>query len=699
MFRNKHMLLVVSLLAVFSMIVSACAPAATPTQAPVVQPTAVPAATKAPAAATAAPAATKAPAAATAVPTPVPATAVPAGATSKDPKTYTSLTFGDPETLDPSIDYETAGSAMLLNIYEGLVTFDGADPVKVKPQLAKEIPQPTDTKAGGVQYVWHIVDGVKFHNGDPMTAGDVAFSFWRTMLVGDNAVSPAFLDLEAFFLNSETKAPVDDPTELVDPSGKLISTPDDLKKAPAAKLEAACQKVKDAVTFDATGTVTMTMDHKWGPLMVTLAGGGWAYVQDQKWVAAQGDWDGDCKTWQNFYSIPSESGKLRDKTNGTGPYMLDHWTPGEEIVLTANPDYRKGPAKITRYVTKIVNEFGTRFASLQAGDADLIALGSTADRPQMDTLVKNECDLATGKCVPYKDKDGKENPNGILNRYLNFPSVNRTDISMNYKVAEGSQFIGSAALDGAGVPADFFSDINIRKAFAYCFDVDTYVKDVFLGEAVPSLALTLPGQPGYDGTPRYTYDLQKCADSFKASTLKDKDGKGVWDVGFYLQFAYNTGNTARQSIAQILAAGLAQVNSKFLMVPVAIPWPTFLRAQTAKTLTISTAGWQEDIHDPQNWYVPYLLGTYASRASVPAEQKTKYSDLISKGVFETDQAKRADIYKQLNQMVYDDVTFIIGAQGQGHRYQPLYENGWWGGINQNPMIWGQGPYIYELSKN
>ena len=693
MFRSKNMLLVISVLAVLSMIVSACA---TATQVPATQPPAVPA-TKAAVAPTTA-AATAVPA--TVAPTPVPATAAPAAVTSKEPKTYTSLTFGDPETLDPSVDYETAGSSMLLNIYEGLVTFDGADPVKVKPQLAKAIPDPVDDGKGGVSYTWQLVDGVKFHNGDPLTAGDVAFSFWRTMLVGDNAVAPNFLDLEAFFLNSETKAPVDDPTELVDASGKFISDPDNLKKADAKKLEAACQKVKDAVTFDnAANTVTMKMDHKWGPLMVTLAGGAWAFAQDQKWVAANGDWDGDCKTWQNFYSIPSESGKLQKITNGTGPYKLDHWTPGEEIVLTANPDYRKGPAKITRYVTKIVNEFGTRFASLQAGDADIITIGSTADRPQMDTLVKNDCDIATGKCVPYKDKDSKENPNGILNRYLNVPSVNRTDISMNYSVTVGSQFIGSGLLDGAGVPSNFFSDSNIRKAFAYCFDIDTYVKDVFLGEAVPSLALTLPGQPGYDGTPRYMYDPQKCADSFKASTIKDKDGKGVWDVGFYLQFAYNTGNTARASIAQILAAGLSQVNNKFLLVPVAIPWPTFLRAQRDKTLTISTAGWQEDIHDPQNWYVPYLLGTYASRANVPAAQKAKYSDLISKGVFETDQAKRADIYKQLNQMVYDDVTFIIGAQGQQRYYEPLYMNGWWGSVAQNPMIYGQGPDVYVLSKN
>jgi peptide/nickel transport system substrate-binding protein len=690
MFRSKKTLSLLTVLMVMSMVLGACAtptpaptaapPAAAPTKAPVAAPTTAPVA-----------APTQPPA-----PTPVPPTQAPAAPKSKDPTTFTDSEFGEPETLDPSVDYETAGSRVLQNIYEGLITFAGADPLKVTPQLAKAIPDPIKLDNGGVQYVWNIVDGVKFHNGDPLTAHDVAFSFWRTMLVGDNAVAPNFLDLEAFFLNSASKNPVDDPTELVDPSGKLVSDPENLKKAPAAKLEAACQKVKDSVTFDdATGTITMTMDHPWGPLMVTLAGGGWAYAQDQKWVGDQGDWNGDCKTWQNFYSIPSESGKLRTITNGTGPYMLDHWTPGEEYVLTANPNYRKGEAKLTRIVYKVVNEFGTRFATLQAGDADYIITGSTADRPQMDTLVKDDCDINTGQCQPFSPA----NPNGILRRYLHVPSVNRTDIAMNYSVADGSPFVGSGQLDGAGIPLNFFSDINIRKGFEYCFDMDSYIKDVWLGEAKPSLALTLPGQPGYDGTPAYTYDLNKCADSFKASTLKSADGKSVWDNGFYMQFGYNTGNTARQSIAQILAAGLQQVNPKFLLVPVAVPWPTFLRLQRDKQITISTAGWQEDIHDPQNWYVPYLLGTYSSRFNVPADLKAKYQTLITQGVFELDPAKRADIYKQLNQMVYDDAVFILGAIGEQRYYEPLYVQGWFDSKNRNPMVFGQGLSFYELSKN
>src|SRR5215216_2456884 len=36
-----------------------------------------------------------------------------------------------------------------------------------------------------------------------------------------------------------------------------------------------------------------------------------------------------------------------------------------------------------------------------------------------------------------------------------------------------SPYIGSGQLDGNGIPADFFGDIHIRKAFSYSFDFET----------------------------------------------------------------------------------------------------------------------------------------------------------------------------------------------------------------------------------
>src|SRR5574340_1102053 len=68
------------------------------------------------------------------------------------------------------------------------------------------------------------------------------------------------------------------------------------------------------------------------------------------------------------------------------------------------------------------------------------------------------------------------------------------------------------------------SDVHIRKAFAYCFDWDTVINDVYRGEAVQSMTLSLPGMPGYSADSAHYYlDLDKCAEEFKLADV-DKDG-------------------------------------------------------------------------------------------------------------------------------------------------------------------------------
>ncbi|HSD83083.1 MAG TPA: ABC transporter substrate-binding protein, partial [Anaerolineae bacterium] len=655
--RSKTIWFVISVLVVASMVLTACGgPTPVPTtQAPAAQPTAKPAEpTAKPAEPTAA------------APQPTAAPVGPAAyPPAKDPTTYNVMTFGDPSELDPHYNYETAGGGQLFNIYQGLVSFDGKDPTKFKAVLAEAIPDPTPTEDGGVQYVWNIKKGVKFHEGQTMTPEDVAYSFWRVLLMSDPN-TPGFLMTEPFFK-------VFDAAELADPSGAADGDAEALKALPAAKLEAACETVKAAITFDNdAGTVTMKLAQPWGPFIATIAQR-WASVINKEWAVANKAWDGDCKTWQNSYGIPSESLPLRDKTNGTGPYKLDHWTPQEEIVLVANDDYWGEKPVIKRVVTKNVTEFGTRFAALQAADADRITPGSPADWAQLDTLVREECNPDTGECKEV-------NPDGVLRKINPLLSLARTDIGMNENIAEGSPFVGSGKLDGEGIPLNFFSDVHIRKAFNYCFDYDTYIKDVMFGEATKSLALTLPGQPGYDGTPRYEYDLAKCEEEFKASTitgtLESGETTTVWDTGFYVQLGYNVGNTARQSIAEILAENLGKVNQNFLVNPIALPWATYLRVVRVKQIPLGVAGWQEDIHDPHNWYVPYLLTTYGSRFNLAPEMVEKYKPLIDAGAKEIDFNKRAEIYKQLNQMIYDDAPYIIMAILNNRSYEQLYMKGW-----------------------
>jgi len=75
-------------------------------------------------------------------------------------------------------------------------------------------------------------------------------------------------------------------------------------------------------------------------------------------------------------------------------------------------------------------------------------------------------------------------------------------------IPEGNEFIGSGQLDGNGIPPNFFfNDPLVRKAFAYCFNYETFLNDVYLGDATRSKHVMLPGMLGYNAdAPSYSYD-------------------------------------------------------------------------------------------------------------------------------------------------------------------------------------------------
>ncbi len=57
----------------------------------------------------------------------------------------------------------------------------------------------------------------------------------------------------------------------------------------------------------------------------------------------------------------------------SGPYVLEHYTPGSELVLTANPGYYEpGLPRIGRLVFQVIPDSGARLRGLLAGDLDFI---------------------------------------------------------------------------------------------------------------------------------------------------------------------------------------------------------------------------------------------------------------------------------------------------------------------------------------
>jgi peptide/nickel transport system substrate-binding protein len=429
---------------------------------------------------------------------------------------------------------------------------------------------------------------------------------------------------------------------------------------------------------------------------------------DKEWMIENGAWDDDCATWVQWHDPAAEDTILFNQSNGTGPYMLDHWTPGEEIVLVANENYWRtepiweggpsGPAQIKRVVIKNIDEWGTRLAMFEAGDADYIYVPSQY-RPQLEPYYQTICH-ADGSC-----EEG--NPDGYVQAWRDLPTVAMTPAQFNWQIniEGGNPYVGSGELDGNGIPPDFFQDIHIRKAFNYCFDFDTMIADALNGEGIQAQGPIIAGMMGYlEGQPPlYSFDLAKCEEEFKLADV-DKDGiaagedeDDIWSVGFYMQMAYNTGNDTRRLASEILKAGLEGVNENFNVAVVGMPWPVLLNTRRAQKLPIYVGGWLEDFHDPHNWVHPFLhsQGAYGRVINMPPDEAAAFDELIEKAAALTSVEDRRPVYEEIQLKSQEDAVVIWMYQGVGRVHlQP-----WIQGFYYNPAYSSSNhSYVYALSK-
>ncbi len=660
MLRNKRWLLVANLLMAIVLVVTACG---TPAVAP-------PAEEETPA-----PGETPAPTTPPAEETP----AAPPPMEVKNPGTYINCTIAEPETLDPAWTYETAGGEIEWQIYEGVVFFNREQVNEFVPALATEVPTVENggISADGMTYTFNIRDGVTFHEGGTLEPHDIAYS-WQRGLLQDRIDGPQILLLEPIL---------------------GVYTIEDLV-AEVGETE-ACEAVMDAIVADDdAGTVTLSLAIPFAPILQILAQA-WGGALDMEWMVDQGEWDGTCDNWMDWHDPAAEDTVLFNEANGTGPYMLDYWTPGDEVVLVRNDNYWRtepmweggpgGPASIERAVWRLIEEWGTRFAAVEAGDCDTYD-HSRQYSAQADALVR---ELYTGG-VPDEATSDMEilNENGTLMLFKGYPLVQTSDFFMNFDINTegGNPYIGSGELDGYGIPTDFFSDIHVRKAFNYCFDRDTYIEEVELGEAIPHRGPIIAGAGilGYDeNSDIYEFDLAKCEEELKLAW----DGE-VWDKGFYMQLGYNTGNDQRMVASQILADGLMSVNPNISIAVVNLPWPTYLDARRARRFPIHLTGWLEDFHHPHNWVIPYMssAGAFSAAQSFPEDMYAEFESLMDQGVTELDPVKADEIYKQLQQLSYDYAIDIFISQPTGRRYFQRWIHGWY----FNPLQ--PGPVVYQLTK-
>lgn len=569
---------------------------------------------------------------------------VPANETSAN--MFNVVWYYDIATLDPALAYDSASMQVVANLYNTLVSADFANPANITPALATA----WNVSADGLTYTFTIRRGVAFHNGALLTPADVAYSVQRGLLQSDPG-SPQWLFIRAImgYDNGDITQEIAGGAYTGDPVGLRAN-------ADPAELLATCVAVKSRVVADdAAGTVTITLAQPDGSFLSILSDYG--YVVNAGWAAAQGDWNGDCATWQNFYAPNQDQGsRLQAAANGTGGFRLESWTPASEIRLRRHGPYwgpRPQPAVPLDTVVIKLNQDSSSFPfMLEYGEADMASL-LTDQKAALDDKVLLE--FLPGSAQPVL-----RHANGMLTKLSGIPYPSApADLFLTFAIATGGprNYIGSGQLDGAGIPPDFFADAHVRKAFAYAFNFDEFNNVAFGGSGIRRTGPIVKPLMGYDaGQPVYNYDL-----TLAAAELAQAWGGQVAANGFRLTIPYNEGNISRQKAAELLAAGIEAIDPKYQIDVISLPWSDYLTDFRSGYLPISVSGWIADIAHPENWVRPYLVETYAQRQRLPDSMRLVYEQQADACLLLSGNPARA-CYEALQQQAYADTATIYTFQ-------------------------------------
>ena len=215
-------------------------------------------------------------------------------------------------------------------IFSTLVTSDaGGNPIA---DLAKS----WDISKDNLTYTFHLRDNLKFEDGSPLTADDVAFTL---TLFNDPAYTVGDVDFTTINIKGakeyqEGKADSISGIKVVDPQTITIQT-----ETP-------------------TPTALYTLG---GPVLSKAY-----YGKDYK--------RGNLDYLKALYGKPL----------GTGPYKLKKYVEGQEIDYVANKYYYDGAPNVKNLIFKVVTSSGTSLQNFQNGEMDFY--GAVPDQDTIDTL-------------------------------------------------------------------------------------------------------------------------------------------------------------------------------------------------------------------------------------------------------------------------------------------------------------------------
>jgi oligopeptide transport system substrate-binding protein len=436
----------------------------------------------------------------------------------------------EPPTLDPALATDTTSVDVDTNLFVGLTRFDPTTG-EVLPYLATSWEAGTDAD-GNQTWTFNLRDDVAWVNYNPLTG--------ETTQVVDDEGNPRFVTAN----------------DVVYGTKRTINPETSSSYAYVLYIIKNAQPVNEGsedLTVDDVGvvalddyTVQFTLENPAGyfPSIAAM----WVDFPQPQWLIESDLGD----KW-------TEAGIIQT----TGPYVIDTWIHGGEMVLVKNPLYiNADEVQVERIELAMITEASTAFALYENNELDYAAVPSPEiDRVKADPVLSAEYYQAPAACTYYYGFNNQKPP---------------------------------------------FDDVRVRTAFSEAIDRQSLIDNVIKGGQLPASSFAPPGIFGAPppGTVGIFYD----PDDARAQLQSFLDEKGLTIDQFNTEYGIVLMHNTSEGHA-LIAAAIQQMWKDTLGVDVNVEnqeWGVYL--DTIQNTTpiedapqIYRLGWCADYADENNW--------------------------------------------------------------------------------------------------
>ncbi|SLN36896.1 Heme-binding protein A precursor [Falsiruegeria litorea R37] len=340
---------------------------------------------------------------------------------------------------------------------------------------------------------------------------------------------------------------------------------------------------------------------------------------------------------QDAKSHPANSAPV-----GSGPFMLEEFTPGEAVVMKKNPNFFiDGRPKLDEIIIRIIKDPSALLIAMENGEADMYPF--MAGSQEIKRLEKAE--------------------------HLGVTT-------------DGYAAVGPINWLAFNTASEKLSDVRVRQAIAYAVDREFITKALHRGVSAPQRGPIIESSPFFDETiPAYDVDLDKAKALMAEAGFAD---------GMDLTIDYIPGpKEQQQSLAEYMKSQLKKIGIN-VTVRAAPDFPTWAGRVGGHDFELSmdvVFNWGDPVIGVHRTYLSSNIRQGVIWSNTQQYANEKVDEILNAAAVEADPAKRKALYAEFQQMVAADLPiYWINALPYHTAYDKKLQNvptGIWG--TMHPM--------------